>query len=52
MQDSLHQKEQVTVSLECGHPYKNEGEWCELCQKFVPVAQGDSKAAQPQEHKE
>jgi len=51
MQDEMELREQVTIQLECGHPNKNEGEWCELCRHFVPRS-SDSKAAEPQEHKE
>lgn len=36
MQDQMQLKDKFKMQLECGHPNKNEGEWCELCGKQVP----------------
>lgn len=39
MNDAMKMSDGVAMSLECGHPNKNEGEFCENCGHIVRRAQ-------------
>ena len=45
MNDRMQQGDGVAVQLECGHPFKNAGELCELCGQIVPGVA--AQAAEP-----
>lgn len=37
MRDGFVLGDGAVLKLECGHPNKNEGEWCENCGQQVPI---------------